>query len=287
MQPDGGLTPIDKLRNVDIGATLELEKIHQMFTSSNIKYNISHSSMLRFDGNRAILSGPAGGVVGYTMTSFEDQPSIGYNMGGTSADLSRYDGEYEHVFKSTTAGVTIQAQQRICQVIHGPAIIIDKISTILVEPDCKGKMTKKGDVTIMIGKGKPKHIGKELDAIQLSIFSHRFMSIAEQMGRILQRTTISTNIKERLDFSCALFGHDGGLVSNASHILGHLGAMQDAVQYQMRAIDINEGDCILSNHPCTGGVHLPDQSQPISALDVTIDELIVECVQALSDQGFP
>ncbi|CAK8687291.1 unnamed protein product [Clavelina lepadiformis] len=145
-----------------------------MFTSSDIKYNISHSSMLRFDGNRAILSGPAGGVLGYTMTSFEDQPSIGYNMGGTSTDLSRYDGEYEHVFKSTTAGVTIQAPQRICQVIHGPAIIIDKISTILVEPDCKGKMTKKGDVTIMIGKGKPRHIGKELDAIQLSIFSHRY-----------------------------------------------------------------------------------------------------------------
>ncbi|CAK8687409.1 unnamed protein product [Clavelina lepadiformis] len=195
------------------------------------------------------------------MTSFEDQPSIGYNMGVTSTDLSRYDREYEHVFKSTTAGVTIQAPQRICQVIHGPAIIIDKISTILVEPDCKGKMTKKGDVTIMIGKGKPKHIGKELDAIQLSIFSHRFMSIAEQMGRILQRTAISTNIMERLDFSCALFGHDGGLVSNASHILGHLGAMQNAVQYQIRAIDINEGDCILSNHPCTGGVHLPNQSR--------------------------
>ncbi|CAK8687211.1 unnamed protein product [Clavelina lepadiformis] len=190
MQSDGDLTPIDK-----------------------------------FDGSRAILSGPAGGVVGYTMTSFEDQPSIGYHMGGTSTDVSRYDGEYEHVFKSTTAGVTIQAPQffRICQVIHGPAIIIHKISTILVEPNCKGKMTKKGDVTIMIGKGKPKHIGKELDAIQLSIFSQRFMSIAEQMGRILQRTAISTNIKERLDFSCALFGHDGGLVSNASHILGHLG----------------------------------------------------------------
>ncbi|XP_076808567.1 5-oxoprolinase-like [Clavelina lepadiformis] len=58
-------------------------------------------------------------------------------------------------------------------VIHRPAIIIDKNSTILVEPDCKAEMTKKGDVTIMIGKGKSKHIGKELDAIQLSIFSHR------------------------------------------------------------------------------------------------------------------
>ncbi|CAK8687212.1 unnamed protein product [Clavelina lepadiformis] len=88
-----------------------------------------------------------------------------------------------------------------------------------------------------------------------------FMSIAEQMGRILQRTAISTNIKERLDFSCALFGHDGGLVSKAPHIPGHLGAMLDGVQYQMWAIEINEGDCIVSNHPCAGGVHLPVYSQ--------------------------
>ncbi|CAK8680847.1 unnamed protein product [Clavelina lepadiformis] len=85
--------------------------------------------------------------------------------------------------------------------IHSPLIVIDKNSTILVEPDCKAEMTKKCDVTIMIGNGIPKHIGKELDAIQLSIFSHRFMSIGEQVGRILQRTAISTNIKERLDFS--------------------------------------------------------------------------------------
>ncbi|CAK8687366.1 unnamed protein product [Clavelina lepadiformis] len=113
---------------------------------------------------------------------------------------------------STLASISL----RTCQVIHGPAIIIDKNSTILVEPDCKAEMTKKGDVTIMIGKGKSKHIGKELDAIQLSIFSHRFMSIAEQMGRILQRTAISTNIKVRLDFSCALFGPDGRLVSKRS-----------------------------------------------------------------------
>ncbi|XP_076811513.1 uncharacterized protein LOC143458602 [Clavelina lepadiformis] len=86
----------------------------------------------------------------------------------------------------------------------------------------------------------------------------RFMSIAEQMSRILQRTAISTNIKERLDFPCALFGLKDGLVFNAPHIPGHLGAMQDAVQYQMRAIEINEGDCILSIHPCAGGVNLPD-----------------------------
>ncbi|OCT77308.1 5-oxoprolinase isoform X2 [Xenopus laevis] len=144
--------------------------------------------------------------------------------------------------------------------ITGPAIIIDKNSTILVEPDCTASITEYGDVRISVGSGKQRVIGTDLDTIQLSIFSHRFMSIAEQMGRILQRTAISTNIKERLDFSCALFGPDGGLVSNAPHIPVHLGAMQETVQFQIRNLkdDLKEGDVILSNHPCAGGSHLPD-----------------------------
>ncbi|XP_014118520.1 PREDICTED: 5-oxoprolinase-like, partial [Pseudopodoces humilis] len=81
-----------------------------------------------------------------------------------------------------------------------------------------------------------------------------------QMGRVLQRTAISTNIKERLDFSCALFGPGGGLVSNAPHIPVHLGAMQEAVQFQIRNLgpELGEGDVILSNHPRAGGSHLPD-----------------------------
>jgi len=84
-------------------------------------------------------------------------------------------------------------------VINGPAIIIDALSTVLVEPDCVAEITNKGDIYIKIGSSLEKkiEIGTQLDTIQLSIFSHRFMSIAEQMGRILQRTSISTNIKER------------------------------------------------------------------------------------------
>ncbi|XP_060681659.1 5-oxoprolinase [Hemiscyllium ocellatum] len=144
--------------------------------------------------------------------------------------------------------------------IPGPAIIIDKNSTILVEADCIAGVTQLGDIQITIGSGKPQIVGPKLDTIQLSIFSHRFMSIAEQMGRILQRTAISTNIKERLDFSCALFGPTGGLVSNAPHIPVHLGAMQKTVQFQINHLgdDLKEGDVILSNHPSAGGSHLPD-----------------------------
>ena len=80
----------------------------------------------------------------------------------------------------------------------------------------------------------------KIDRVALSIFGHRFMSIAEQMGRVLQRTAISTNIKERLDFSCALFGPDGGLVSNAPHIPVHLGkSYQEKAHFELFVIGIS------------------------------------------------
>ncbi|XP_072707825.1 5-oxoprolinase [Ciconia boyciana] len=148
--------------------------------------------------------------------------------------------------------------------VPGPAILIDRNSTIVVEPGCTASLTRFGDVRIAVGSGSPRPVGPQLDAVQLSIFSHRFMSIAEQMGRILQRTAISTNIKERLGFSCAPLRPDGGLVSNAPHIPVHLGAMQETVQFQIRSLgeDLREGDVILSNHPCAGGSHLPDLTVP-------------------------
>lgn len=144
--------------------------------------------------------------------------------------------------------------------IMGPAIIIDSNCTILVEPDCLASVMEDGSILIKIIKSGSIKVGTELDVIQLSIFSHRFMSIAEQMGKVLQRTAISTNIKERLDFSCALFGPNGGLVSNAPHIPVHLGSMQEAVQYQICHLgnNIKDGDVILTNHPLAGGTHLPD-----------------------------
>ncbi|XP_071957987.1 5-oxoprolinase-like [Antedon mediterranea] len=157
-------------------------------------------------------------------------------------------------------GIFLLEKLMFGQTITGPAILIEKNSTILVEPNCQAMITAAGDVKIQVGSGEVKKVGTDLDMIQLSIFSHRFMSTAEQMGRILQRTSISTNIKERLDFSCAVFGDNGGLVANAPHIPVHLGAMQDTVQYQIRTLgdEIHEGDMILSNHPRAGGSHLPD-----------------------------
>ncbi|KAB8254108.1 Hydantoinase B/oxoprolinase-domain-containing protein [Aspergillus pseudonomiae] len=149
--------------------------------------------------------------------------------------------------------------------VHGPAVIIDKTQTIVVAPNSVAKVL---DTCIVIdlkeeqtaANGVPSELPSEIDPIRLSIFGHRFMSIAEQMGRTLQKTSVSTNIKERLDFSCALFSPDGGLVANAPHVPVHLGSMQFAVRYQHEKWlgNLRDGDVLVANHPSCGGTHLPD-----------------------------
>jgi len=147
-------------------------------------------------------------------------------------------------------------------VLEGPAVIMNGNSTVIIEKDCKAVITKYGNIKIEISAAPSTvEISEEVaDVVQLSIFNHRFMGIAEQMGRTLQRTSISTNIKERLDFSCALFGPDGGLVANAPHVPVHLGAMSSTVRWQLNywGDNLHEGDVLVTNHPCSGGSHLPD-----------------------------
>lgn len=157
--------------------------------------------------------------------------------------------------------------------ILGPAIIIDEISTIVVEPACEASILGDGSINIDVldvedNEDETKDNKTICDPVQLAVFSHRFMSIAEQMGRVLQRTSISVNIKERLDFSCALFDKNGNLVSNAPHLPVHLGAMSEAVKYQIKHYayggvgqndPLVQGDVLISNHPqLAGGSHLPD-----------------------------
>ncbi|OJJ50123.1 hypothetical protein ASPZODRAFT_13216 [Penicilliopsis zonata CBS 506.65] len=147
--------------------------------------------------------------------------------------------------------------------IRGPAIIIDETQTIVVAPSAVAHILETC-ILIDLEKTKtesgPSQVETEIDPIRLTIFGHRFMSIAEQMGRTLQKTSVSTNIKERLDFSCALFSPDGGLVANAPHLPVHLGSMQFAVRYQHERWlgKLEDGDVLVANHPSAGGTHLPD-----------------------------
>ncbi|KAJ5117008.1 hypothetical protein N7456_001356 [Penicillium angulare] len=149
--------------------------------------------------------------------------------------------------------------------IAGPAVIIDKTQTIVVAPNAVANLLETC-IVIDLKESPSSSVqetpqeSSEIDPIRLSIFGHRFMSIAEQMGRTLQKTSVSTNIKERLDFSCALFSPDGGLVANAPHVPVHLGSMQFAVRYQHEKWlgNLKDGDVLVANHPSCGGTHLPD-----------------------------
>lgn len=146
--------------------------------------------------------------------------------------------------------------------IEGPAILADGTQTIVVTPGASALLTNT-HVVINIGEAEAQSETintKKVDPIMLSIFAHRFMAIAEQMGRALQKTSVSTNVKERLDYSCALFDSDGGLVANAPHLPVHLGSMSTCVRTQAEVWkgNLKPGDVVVSNHPEYGGTHLPD-----------------------------
>mmetsp|Transcript_91442 Transcript_91442/g.197751 ORF Transcript_91442/g.197751 Transcript_91442/m.197751 type:complete len:123 (-) Transcript_91442:428-796(-) len=113
---------------------------------------------------------------------------------------------------------------------HGPLLVLNGTSTILVEPKWKLNVTREGNMLLTFHDPTVSSLGPQLDAVQTSLFSHRFMSIAEQMGIILQSTALSVNCKERLDFSCALFDQEGSLLANAPHLPVHLGSMSDTVK---------------------------------------------------------
>ncbi|KKZ60387.1 5-oxoprolinase (ATP-hydrolysing) [[Emmonsia] crescens] len=146
--------------------------------------------------------------------------------------------------------------------IHGPAILADGTQTLVITPGAAALIIET-HVVINIGASEFRDTNisvNTVDPVMLSIFGHRFMAIAEQMGRALQKTSVSTNVKERLDYSCALFDSDGGLVANAPHLPVHLGSMSTCVRTQSKiwAGKLKPGDVIVSNHPEFGGTHLPD-----------------------------
>jgi 5-oxoprolinase (ATP-hydrolysing) len=146
--------------------------------------------------------------------------------------------------------------------IDGPAIIIESNSTIVIEPGWSACLTGQNNLllTRTTAVARTTAAGTAADPVRLEIFNKLFMSIAEQMGTTLQNTSHSVNIKERLDFSCAIFDAQGELVANAPHIPVHLGSMGESVQSVIRhcAKTMSPGDAFAINAPYNGGTHLPD-----------------------------
>ena len=148
------------------------------------------------------------------------------------------------------------------QVITGPAIIAEKNTTTVIEPEWQAKVTPRNHLVLTrIAPRKTNHaIGTTVDPVMLEVFNNLFMSIAEQMGLRLQQTAYSVNIKERLDFSCALFDSEGNLIANAPHMPVHLGSMGESIKTIVRKNygKMQPGDVFVLNDPYNGGTHLPD-----------------------------
>jgi 5-oxoprolinase (ATP-hydrolysing) len=201
------------------------------------------------------VQAPAGTVRVYTVPMY---------TGGRWMDASLYERS------AVTAG----------RVIPGPAIIAESNSTTVIEPGWVATVNELGHLVLLrtapsaggsggpsprVGAASsraagPRTAGTAADPVMLEIFNNLFMSIAEQMGYRLQSTAHSTNIKERLDFSCALFDADGNLIANAPHIPVHLGSMGESIKQVIsdRGAEMHPGDVYVLNDPYCGGTHLPD-----------------------------
>ncbi|RZI63759.1 MAG: 5-oxoprolinase, partial [Variovorax sp.] len=160
------------------------------------------------------------------------------------------------------AALVVREYVRPGDAIAGPAIIAEKNATTVVEPGWEARITELDH--IVLDRRTPREVkyaaGTQVDPVLLEVFNNLFMNIAEQMGLQLQNTAYSVNIKERLDFSCALFDADGNLIANAPHMPVHLGSMGESIKtvIQKNRGTMQPGDVYVLNDPYHGGTHLPD-----------------------------
>ncbi len=160
------------------------------------------------------------------------------------------------------AALVVREDMRPGDVLQGPAIIAEKNATTVVEPGWEASLTELNHLMLERREARVARqaVGTTVDPVLLEVFNNLFMNIAEQMGLQLQNTAYSVNIKERLDFSCALFDAQGNLIANAPHMPVHLGSMGESIQAVIRqnAGRMKRGDVYVLNDPYNGGTHLPD-----------------------------
>jgi 5-oxoprolinase (ATP-hydrolysing) len=189
-------------------------------------------------------------------TSTLPHPTLSPRSGGEGKSvrffsLAAWHDAPVHRSESIAAGTTID----------GPALLIEPHQTIVVEPGWRAEVTVSRAVVLARAADRAPAVksGTDADPVLLEVFANLFMAIAEEMGVTLQNTATSVNIKERLDFSCAVFDGAGALIANAPHMPVHLGSMGDCVTAIMRKhAQMREGDVFVTNAPYDGGTHLPD-----------------------------
>ncbi len=173
-----------------------------------------------------------------------------------------YTGGVDGVPAWHDAALVVREDLRPGDVIPGPAIIAEKNATTIVEPGWEAELTDLDHLLLnrRVARAVQHAVGTTVDPVLLEVFNNLFMNIAEQMGLQLQNTAYSVNIKERLDFSCALFDTAGNLIANAPHMPVHLGSMGESIKTVIRENQgkMQPGDVFVLNDPYHGGTHLPD-----------------------------
>jgi 5-oxoprolinase (ATP-hydrolysing) len=283
-----GLTTLTEIRT-PLEADVREELVRQGIARDDVK--VTAQAHLRYAGTDSALPIPAGSLHGmHARFEIAHQQRFGFvspekdieieaveveGMGGgalveerdvplatetaplephTSADVFTHGGWHE-------APVFLRADIAPGNRIQGPALIIEDHQTVMVEPEWHAEVTVKNHLLLARVKQKTEaKVGKKSDPVMLEVFNNLFVSVAEQMGYALQNTARSVNIKERLDFSCAIFDERGRLIANAPHIPVHLGSMDKSVETILREVGgtLKPGDVWMLNAPYNGGTHLPD-----------------------------
>ena len=219
---------------------------------------VEAASREREDASAFTPSPAGGGRPGWGAKEAQETLRAGASAGASIETMVQMYSEGAYQNTALYRGENLKPGNRIA----GPAIITDANATTVVEPEWQADVTAQGH--LLLTRAQPRAartaIGARVDPVMLEIFNNLFMAIAEQMGVTLANTAYSVNIKERLDFSCALFDADGNLIANAPHMPVHLGSMGESVRSIIRDNQgrMRAGDVYMLNDPYRGGTHLPD-----------------------------
>lgn len=292
-----GLAPVKAIREVSLvrpleqGFADELSALEGQARQALLDQGIAPGAIalesrarLRFAGSDSALAVACGDRAGMDATFRAlHRQRFGYSDAGTaivvealSVEASGHAGGLGAIVPQPVAALgkasgdwpTIErAAMQSGATVSGPALVVDPGSTTVVEQGWQARLEQEGSLVLTRAAAlvRERAAGTKVDPVRLEIFNNLFMAIAEEMGVVLQSTATSVNIKERLDFSCALFDRSGALIANAPHIPVHLGSMGDSIARVIEARGagrdgrgFRRGDAYVLNDPYRGGTHLPD-----------------------------
>jgi 5-oxoprolinase (ATP-hydrolysing) len=265
--------PVDDPALTDLFTSVENEALTSLIDAGESGAITRRLAELRLSGQDATLTlevGLSGSlteafaaryrtIFGYEPPAGRTIEVVSYRaIAGTGRRIPR--NETRESFAPTThdASFLDRASLRPGATIAGPRVIQDPFSTLYLAPGWTARATENGSLVVTCYETKSESTTSRPDSVVRELFRHRFDHLVREMGTMLQRSAISTNVKERADFSCALLDGEGELITSAPHIPVHLGALGLCVRKVRERIAMAPGDTILTNHPAAGGSHLPD-----------------------------